>query len=137
MFKCFLLLAAAASLSAADPKAEVLSAMESWKQAVLKKDAAALDRLLHPDLLYSHSDGRTQTKADILKAMSDTKSITVGETSVRIYGKTALVKGPMEFVNNTANGTTTINLSVLQVWIKGPKGWQLVGRHSTRLNPAP
>jgi len=68
--------AAAASLSAADPKTEVLASIETWKQAVLKKDAKALDPLLHPDLTYSHSDGRTQSKADILNAMADTKSIT-------------------------------------------------------------
>jgi ketosteroid isomerase-like protein len=138
MVKWLLVFAAAASLSAADPKADVLAAMESWKQAVLTKDTAALDRLLHPDLTYSHSDGRTQTKADVLAAPGNTKSISVGENSVRIYGNTALIKGPMEFVNIGANGaTTTINLSVLQVWLKGPKGWQLVARHSTRLTPAP
>ena len=55
--------AAAASLSAADPKTEVLASIETWKQAILKKDAKALEPLLHPDLLYSHSDGRTETKA--------------------------------------------------------------------------
>jgi ketosteroid isomerase-like protein len=138
MVKWLLVFAAAVSLSAADPKADVLSAMESWKQAILKKDAAALDGLLHPDLLYSHSDGRTETKADILKALPNTKSIKFGDTSVRVYGNTALVKGPAEFVNLAANGTTTtLNLSILQVWLKGPKGWQLVARHSTRLTPAP
>jgi ketosteroid isomerase-like protein len=133
MIKWFLLLAAAASLAAADPKADVLAAMESWKQAVLKKDAAALDRLLHPDLTYSHSNGQTQTKADILKTLADTQSITFGESTVRIYGNTALVKGPIEIVSVTNGAPTKINLSVLQVWLKGPKGWQLVARHSTRL----
>jgi ketosteroid isomerase-like protein len=138
MVKWLLLFAASVSLSAADPKADVLAAMESWKQAVLKKDAAALDRLLHPDLTYSHSDGKTQTKADILKALPNTQSITFGESSVRVYGNAALVKGPVEFVNNAANGaTTTLNLSVLQVWLKGPNGWQLVARHSTKLIPLP
>jgi len=102
------------------------------------QNAAALDRLLHPDLTYSHSDGKTQTKADILKALPNTQSITFGESSVRVYGNTALVKGPVEFVNNAANGaTTTLNLSVLQVWLKGPNGWQLVARHSTKLITLP
>ena len=133
MVKWLLVLAAAASLSAADPKADVLAAMETWKQAILKKDAAALDRLLHPDLLYSHSDGRTETKADILKALPNTQSVTFGESSVRVYGNTALVKGPMEIVNITNGAPTTIKLSVLQVWLKGSKGWQLVARHSNRL----
>lgn len=131
MAKWILLLVAAMSLSAADPKSDVLAAMESWKTAVLTKDAAALDRLLHPDLTYSHSNGRTESKADILKALPDIKEITFGESTVRVYGNTALVKGQMRVVGTPP----TLDLSVLQVWMKGPKGWQLVARQSTRLNP--
>jgi ketosteroid isomerase-like protein len=137
MLKWLLLFASAASLSAADPKADVLAAMEKWKQAVLKKDAAALDRLLHPDLLYSHSDGKTQTKADILKSLPKTQSITFGESTIHIYGNIAVVKGPIEMVDIPAGTPTTLKLSILQVWLKGPKGWQMVARHSTRLNPLP
>ena len=128
--KWLVLFAASVSLAAADPKAEVLAAMESWKQAVLTKDAPMLDRLLHPDLVYSHSDGKTQTKADILKSLPNSQYIEFGDdTSVRIYGNTALVKGTIKIDAN--------HLSVLQVWLKGPKGWQLVARHSTKLNPLP
>jgi hypothetical protein len=98
--------------------------------AVLTKDAPALDRLLHPDLVYSHSDGKAQTKADILKSLPNSQSIEFGDdTTVRIYGNTALVKGTIKIDAN--------HLSVLQVWLKGPKGWQLVARHSTKLNPTP
>ena len=130
--------AAAVSLSAADPKTEVLASIETWKQAILKKDAKALEPLLHPDLTYSHSDGRTEGKADILKSMPNTQSIKFAESTVRVYGNTVLVKGNAEFINNAATGgTTTLNLSILQVWIKTSKGWQLVARQSTRLNPAP
>src|SRR5947208_3376229 len=92
MMKWLLILAMAATLAAADPKAEVLSAMEAWKTATLKKDGAALDKLLHSDLLYSHSDGRTETKADILKALPNLGEIKFGESNVRVYGNTALVK---------------------------------------------
>ena len=138
MVKWLLILATAASLSAADPKADVLAAMESWKQAMLTKDTAALERLLHPDLTYSHSDGKTQTKADLMKSPGNNQSITFGESSVRIYGDTALVKGPIEFVSIGAGGTpATAHLSVLQVWLKGPQGWQLVARQATKVNPLP
>ena len=138
MLKCLILLATAASLSAADPKADVLAAMESWKQAMLAKDTAALDRLLHPDLTYSHSNGMTQTKADVLKSPGSNQSITFSETTVRVYGDTALVKGLVEFVSISSAGTpATAHLSVLQVWIKGPQGWQLVARQATKVNPLP
>jgi len=133
MRKWLLLLAAVVPLSAADPKADVLASVEAWKQATLKKDVPALDRLLHPDLTYSHSNGMTQTKADVLKAQANTLSITFGETTVRVYGDTALVKGPVDFVTGTAEAPAMHHLNVLQVWLKGPGGWQLVARQATAL----
>src|ERR1035438_840602 len=118
MLKWLVVFATAASLSAADPKADVLAAMESWKQAMLTKDTAALDRLLHPDLTYSHSDGHNQTKADLMKSPGNNQSITFGETTVRIYGDTALIKGPAEFVSISGSGATaTAHLNILQGWL--------------------
>ncbi|MDZ4800836.1 MAG: nuclear transport factor 2 family protein [Bryobacteraceae bacterium] len=126
------LTAAPAVLSAADAKAEVLAVMQEWKVAALKGDNTTLDRLLHPDITYSHSNGRTESKKDILSSKPTMKEVTFGsDMTVRVYGNTALVKGNMDVVNET----TTLKLSVLHVWLKGPKGWQLVGRQSTRLNP--
>ncbi|MEO8593553.1 MAG: nuclear transport factor 2 family protein [Candidatus Solibacter sp.] len=133
MIKWLLIFATVAILPAADPKAEVLAAMESWRTATLKKDGAALEKLLHPDLLYSHSDGRTETKADILKALPNLGEIKFGESTVRIFGNTALIKGPVSITNNGTTPPSTLNLSILQVWLKGKGGWQLVGRHSNRL----
>ena len=94
-----LLSAAALSAAVADSKAdqEVLAAMDAWKQATMKKDRAALEKILHNDLTYSHSSGKTETKAEVVEAVTTSKStveaIDFAETTVRIYGKTALVKG--------------------------------------------
>ena len=122
----------------ADLKADDGAIEISWKQAVLKKDVPAMDKLLHADLIYSHSDAHIQTKADILKDMGNTQDIKFGDTSVRVYGGTALLKGPMEVISKAADGSTSsAKISVLQVWLKGKQGWQLVGRHATRLPAAP
>lgn len=120
------------SATAADAKAEIQAAMQEWKKAALSWDKAALEKLLHPDITYSHSNGKTESKQDILSNKPTMKDLTFGpDTTIRVYGNTALVKGNMDVVNDT----TTLKLSVLHVWLKGPKGWQLVGRQSTRLNP--
>jgi ketosteroid isomerase-like protein len=136
MTRWILILAAAMSLAAADPKAEVMAAMQSWKTAMLKKDAATLDRLLHPDLTYSHSDARTETKADVLQSIPagklNVQDIRFGENAVRVYGNTAIVKGNIDIT--VSSSPTPLNLNVLQVWLKGPQGWQLVARQSTRLS---
>jgi ketosteroid isomerase-like protein len=118
---------------------EVTAAMDAWKQATMKKDGAALDKLLHPDLTYSHSSGMNQTKAEVLQSVTAGKStaeaIDFSDTTVRVYGNTALVRGKVDIRNNTAGKSTTANLNILHVWIKGPQGWQMVARQATRLAP--
>ena len=65
----------------------------------------------------------------------------VGDGNVvclRKEGDTALAKGLVEFVSISSAGTpATAHLNVLQVWIKGPQGWQLVARQATKVNPLP
>ena len=141
MKKWMWLLLSASVLSAAgsDSKGEkdVLAAMDAWKQATMKKDKAALEKLLHADLSYTHSSGKNETKADVIKAVttgpSTVEAITFTANTVRVYGNTALVKGKVDITNNTAGKSATSNLDILHVWLKGPQGWQMVGRQAIRL----
>ena len=137
---CSILLTTATLLAVGpDPKAEkdVMAAMDAWKQATIKKDGAALEKLLHPDLTYSHSSAMNQSKADVIKAVTtgkaSTDAIEFSDTTVRVYGKTALVKGKVDITNSTDGKSTTAHLNILHVWVKGPQGWQLVARQATRL----
>ena len=72
MNKWILALLSGLTLAAAqpDPNAakEVMAASDALKQAMMKKDAAAMQKLLHDDLIYSHSNGRSQTKAEVMQA---------------------------------------------------------------------
>ena len=125
------------SAQAADSKADVLSAMDAWKQATMKKDGAALDKLLHPDLTYSHSSATNQTKAEVIEAVTKGKATTTAidfsDTTVRVYGNTALVRGKVDMTSVTDGKSSTSHLNILHVWLKGSHGWQMVGRQSTRL----
>lgn len=134
LFSALLCVAASDSPGSKD----VLAAVDAWKQATLSKDKGALDKLLHEDLTYSHSNGRTETKADVLNGLAKNNATSIefaSPQSVRVYGNTALVKGNGKFTSMTDGKPTVLELSVLQVWMKGPGGWRLVARQSTRLNP--
>jgi len=126
-------LAVAGSSSAED---EVREAMNAWKRATLGRDGAALDLLLHEDLTYSHSNGRTQTKADVLSSVSGGKSsvtgMDFGELAVRVYGTTALVKGIIDVHSSKGGVASTAHLDILHVWIKNPQGWQMAARQATQ-----
>lgn len=142
MTKWIVVLLSGLTLAAAqpDPKVvkEVLAASDAWKLAMMKKDAAGLQKLMHADMIYSHSNGRTQTKADVVQ---DTKGKTIieamdfSETTVRVYGTTALIRAKVEVRNSTDGKATIFHTNVLHVWLKGPGGWQLLSRQATQLSP--
>jgi ketosteroid isomerase-like protein len=118
---------------------EVLAAMNAWKQAMLTRDRAALETLYAPGLMYVHSSGKQENKAEAIEAAVAGKdrceSIDLEDIAVSIYGNTALVKAKVIMRINNGTATNTISLDILHVWIKMPSGWQMAARHATRLNP--
>jgi ketosteroid isomerase-like protein len=139
MTKWTLFVLAAAMLRAATPDAktekEVLAALDTYRQAMMKKDAATLQKVLADDLTYTHSSNLHETKAAVIESLKNStvyEAIDFKDMKVRVYGNTALVKGDVDFKNNNA-GTVTVNkLNILHVLVKGPQGWQLVARQATR-----
>ena len=129
-----LLLVGSLALCAAEPEKQVTAAMEAFKQALIHRDGVALGRLLHDDLQYTHSGGQFETKADVIKAITSGKSIIekleFSDTTVRVYGNTALFKGRVDLYHSATN---IVPMNVLHVWVNGPGGWKLVARQATRL----
>jgi hypothetical protein len=113
---------------------EILAAMDAFKEAMTHKDGAALDKLLAPDLTYVHSGGEFQNKADVISSITTGKTIIeridYSDTSVRFYGKTALVRGRVDLYHSPTN---IVHMNVLHVWVKSAQGWQMVARQATRL----
>ena len=116
----------------------VMATLEAMGQATIKKDVATLDKIYHPDLTYSHSSAMLQSKAEVLKAAAGpgvTESVTFHDTTTRIYGNVALVRGVNELRNGTPGAMHDNHLNILWVLLKGPGpyGWQIVARQTTRL----
>jgi ketosteroid isomerase-like protein len=135
------LIVAAAAASAAppsDPQAEkeVLAAMQTWRQALMKKDGAALARLYHEDLRYGHSSGLVEDKKTavnhIVTTKADYASVDLVDTKVTVQGNFALVNGRVNYTQVTDGKKNDVKLHVLHVWVKTPSGWQMIGRQSTR-----
>jgi hypothetical protein len=136
----------AAGLQAAvnDPKDEkaVMATLEAMAQATIKKDVATLGKIYHADLTYSHSSAMNQTKDEVLKAITTptvVESMTFHETTIRVYGNVALVRGRHELRNGRPGNMRDNHLNILWVLLKGPgpHGWQIVARQTTRLPETP
>ena len=144
MTKWILVLFSVTALWAANPdpkvEKEVLAAMEAYKQALLKRDATAMAKLLADNLTYTHSSNLHQDKAAVLAALkgnSFQEAIDYKDLKVRSYGNTAVVTGDQDFKNNVAGVVSMSHLNVTLVFVKGPQGWQMVARQATKYPDAP
>jgi ketosteroid isomerase-like protein len=113
---------------------EVLAAIDAWKEAALKGDAVSLGKLYHDDLAYTHSNAMTQNKAVAIAAETGPKGVYKGvamtDVSVHVYGDTAIVEYKLDLTHFAGD---TAHLHEIMVWMKSPKGWQMLARHATKL----
>ena len=133
-FVAFLLLLAPSMLGAGGAEKDVLAAVDAWKQAALKGDAATLDKLYHNDLAYTHSNAMTQTKAVAIASETAAngvyKGIVMREVTVHVYGDTAILEYKLDLTHFAGD---TAHLHEIMVWLKSAQGWQMLARHATRL----
>jgi ketosteroid isomerase-like protein len=132
----FLLLASSAFADSAKPDVEkaVLAAEKVWADAVVHGDAATLKQVVADDLMYTHSSGKTETKAEFIQAATSGgttyKSIEFEDTKVRQFGTTAVVTHKAVI---TTVQTGVAHLYLTEVWaLKGGK-WLLASRQATKL----
>jgi len=141
VYALILLCSLAVPSGPSDSKAEkeVLAALNTWREAMVARDRAVLEEIYAPSLSYTHSDGRQENKAQAIEAVVNGKdrieSIELTDTSVSVYGTTALVKTKQSMRMNSGGTMNTLTLDVLYVWIKSSSRWQMVARHALRLNP--
>jgi ketosteroid isomerase-like protein len=117
-----------------DAKAAVLAAEQKWADAVIHGDGAALEKLMAPDILYTHSSAMTQTRAEFIKAATSgtTKytAIDFSDVVVRQYGRTVVITHKAVF-KTVQNGES--HLFVGEVWAEQKGGWIMVSRQATKL----
>jgi len=118
-----------------NPEQEVLAALETWKAATIAKDGAALDAVLHPEIAYSHSDCRTESKADILGKLDrpgGAQAIVLSNLITRVAGPAAFVKADVDYTNRKDGQDSVAHLNVLHVFVKEDAAWRMFARQATR-----
>ena len=123
------------ALAAGPGDKAVLAALDVWKEAMLKKDRAALEKIFHPELSYAHSSAMVETKEQAIPHIVDSagwEAIEFADTTVRLQGKVAIVNGKTDMHQRGKDKVTISKLIVLTVWVKGPPGWQMIARQAVR-----
>jgi microsomal dipeptidase-like Zn-dependent dipeptidase len=114
----------------------LLAAVEQWKQAVITKNRAGLERIFHDELTYGHTTGEVLDKHQSIERVLSSKgtytSIDLSNVTIRVYGKVALITANTAFHITTDGKPAVASLSGIDVWIQSEKGWQLLARQLTR-----
>ena len=104
-------------------------------RAMCEADAKTLEELLADSLVYTHSYGGSDSKSSYLDGIRAKKwqyrKIERPKENIQIFGDCALVTGQVRIELLSDGKPKTLNSAYTNVWIKGPKGWQMVAWQST------
>lgn len=123
-----------------EERAEVVGAIDRWRQAVIDADRAGLEAAYHPGLAYGHSDGavvgRDEQIARTLVAGRRFTAVDVSDLAVRAYGPVAYVTAGYAFhIASEGQPARVARLAGLDVWTRTDNGWQLIARQLTQAAP--
>lgn len=122
-------------LAQSGDEAAVAQAVESFRKAVLTKDRKQFEMLIADQLIYGHSDGRTETKAQYIEDATGQRaiwtSIELTNQTIRVTGDTAIVRH--NYVGESERGgakAPTTRVGVMMVWQKQGGQWKLLARQA-------
>ena len=118
--------------NAATTKRRIAALEDAWIQAVIKRDAAAFDRLLHPDFVYTEDD-RVYSKAQLIKEVT-TGSDTVAsgrneDLVIRLHGNTAIATGWLVLIGRGSSGAFERRYRYTDTWQRtgaGAGSWRVI-----------
>lgn len=116
---------------------QVLAAVEQLKSAMINAEKDALLKLTAKDLSYGHSSGKVEDQSTFVETIasgkSDFVSIDFKNQSVKVSGKTALVRHQLHATTNDGGKPGEAHIGVLLVWQKQDREWKLLGRQAFKL----
>lgn len=117
---------------------QMLKGLEDRRfQAMIDADMAALDQLLADGLVYTHSYGGADSKATYLEGVRSKRwvyrKIERPVENIQVHGDCAIITGQSRIELVAEGKPKTLNSAYTNVWIKGPKGWQMIAWQSTPL----
>ncbi|MBV9289680.1 MAG: nuclear transport factor 2 family protein [Hyphomicrobiales bacterium] len=141
---CALTLGVASSMAAecidAISADEALKGEDARYAALTNDDFAGMERLFGDELLYTHSSGRSDTKASFIELLRSKslvyRSMQRSNVNVRTYGCVAIITGSGHFEVTTNGKDATVDLLFHSIWVKRGGRAQFISWEST-LAPKP
>ena len=115
---------------------EVRQAIKKYREALLQRDASALEQIWADDYTFTNGAGETHSKAQRLANLksgaTSLDSISQEEEmKVRVHGNVAVATGRVTIKGQYSGKQASGQYQSINVWVKGPAGWQLVANQLT------
>jgi ketosteroid isomerase-like protein len=106
--------------------------------ALVKEDAAALDRLWSKDLVFTFPNGKISNKAERLagqkpSAQSSQSTNINDQVKVYVYGDTAVVTVLSTWKGKAGTEEYSDQYEATHVWVSQQPRWQLVAAHVSQV----
>ncbi len=96
-----------------------------------------LENIASDALSYGHSSGKTQDKAAFVDAIvsrqSDFVTINLTDQTISVKDQTAIVRHKFSAQTNDGGKPGSVNIGVMQIWVKEKGKWILLGRQAFKL----
>ncbi|MGB6083190.1 nuclear transport factor 2 family protein [Moheibacter sp.] len=108
--------------------------------ALLKKDTASLEKLIHKDLILGHSNGWWETKISLLKNLPSNK---IHYHEFRIISEPEIhhssenlktIARKLTAIGELEDYDFEVDLKILELWIYESERWQLLARQSVEVD---
>lgn len=125
------------STLAQTPEAQISQLERRRFEAQVKKDVSTLNEVLADQLLYTHSNGKVDTKASFIAAIesgaSSYKDVVIEEETIKLTGNTAVVSGVVRLQSISNGAWVPLHLRYTDVYAKQKGKWRMVAWQSLRL----
>lgn len=127
---------------ATTPAQQILELERLWVGAIQRRDKAAMVNFLADGyfLAIGAAGGRLKVvpRAAWLETLSvyETRSFSFDDVQVHTYGDTAVVVMLFSQEATVRGQDRSAQFVITDIWVKGPNGWRVAERHSSRPEPA-
>lgn len=109
-------------------------------EALVKGDVAALEAMFTKDMVYTHSNGKVDTKETLLESLktgaSKYLSLMLSEKKHQVYGNTVIVTGIAEVKVKSGENEVAFKARFTEVWTRQKGEWKFALWQTTRLPEA-
>jgi ketosteroid isomerase-like protein len=127
---------AGAQVTAGDASAEIRALETAQSAAIMRRDAAALDKLMSDDHTFITPRGFLVTKAQMLKALADGgfryEYREISELQIRVWGEAAVVTGRSRYTGQNQGKDYSDAYRYTRMYVRQKGHWLSVAWQVTR-----